>query len=107
MSKGKFMTHRNVEQRENITHIVSLREALDKPLHFGKLSLVVEENFHIMDLRTELFLSPEEMLSTVKKGSWKRDVETLLPRKKQFLEDLIQCSRGNRERGTCQTRTRR
>jgi hypothetical protein len=49
MSKGKFMTHRNVEQRENITHIVSLREALDKPLHFGKLSLVVEESFHIMD----------------------------------------------------------
>jgi hypothetical protein len=35
----------------------------------------------------ELFLSREEMLVGVKKGSRKRAVETLLSRKKQFLED--------------------
>ena len=40
-----------------------------------------------MDLRTELLLSREEMLATVKKGPWKRAVETLLSSKKQFLED--------------------
>jgi hypothetical protein len=87
MSKGKLMTHRNAEQREAITHIVSLQKALDKPLHLGKLSLTSEESFHIMDLRTELLLSREEMLAAVKKGPWKRAVETLLSRKKQFLED--------------------
>jgi hypothetical protein len=88
MSKGKLMTHRNAEQREAITHIVSLQKALDKPLHVGKLSLEAEERFHIMDLRTELLLSREEILTAVKKGSWKGAVETLLSRKKQFLEDM-------------------
>jgi hypothetical protein len=88
MSKVKLMTHRNTEQREVITHIVFLQKALDKPLHLGKLSLAAEESFHIMDLRTELFLSREEMLTAVKKGPWKRAVETLLSRKKQFLEDM-------------------
>jgi len=68
MSKGKLMSHRNASQREPITHIVSLQKALDKPLHLGKLSLASEESFHIMDLRTELFLSREEMLASVKKG---------------------------------------
>ncbi len=68
MSKVKLMTHRNAEQREDITHTVSLQKALD--------------------LRTELLLSREEMLADVKKGSWKRAVETLLSRKKQFLEDM-------------------
>jgi hypothetical protein len=42
-----------------------------------------------MDLRTELLLSREEMLADVKQGPWKRAVETLLSRKKQFLEDTI------------------
>jgi hypothetical protein len=70
MSKGKLMTHRNTEQREIITHIVSLQKALDTPLHVGKLSLAAEESFHIMDLRTELLLSREEMLTAVKKGPW-------------------------------------
>ncbi len=87
MSTGKLMTHRNAEQREAITHIVSLQKALDKPLHLGNLSLAAEESFHIMDLRTELLLSREEMLTDVKKRPWKRDVETLLSSKKQFLED--------------------
>jgi hypothetical protein len=87
MSKGKLMAHKNAEQREAITHIVSLQKALDKPLHLGKLSLAAEESFHIMDLRTELILSREEMLAAVKKGPWKRAVETLLSSKKQFLED--------------------
>ncbi len=82
------MAHRNTEQREAITHIVSLQKALDKPLHLGKLSLTAEESFHIMDLRTELFLSREEMFATVKKGPWKRAVETLLSSKRQFLEDM-------------------
>jgi hypothetical protein len=68
MSKGNLMTHRNAEQREAITHIVSLQKALDKPLHLVKLSLVAEESFHIMDLRTELLLSREEMLAAGKKG---------------------------------------
>ncbi len=81
------MSHRNTEQRETITYIVSLQKALDKPLHLGKLSLTTEEIFHIMDLRTELLPSREEMLTVVKKGPWKRVVETLLSRKKQFLED--------------------
>ena len=81
------MTHRKTEQRETITHIVSLQKALDKPLHLGNLSLAAEESFHIMDLRTELLLSREEILVAVKKGPWKRAVETLLSRKKQFLED--------------------
>jgi hypothetical protein len=36
MSKGKLMAHRNAEQRETITHIVSLQKTLDKPLHLGK-----------------------------------------------------------------------
>ena len=40
-----------------------------------------------MDLRTELLLSREEILSAVIKGPWKRVVETLLSSKKQFLED--------------------
>jgi hypothetical protein len=87
MSKGKLMDHRNAEHREVITHIVCLQRALDKPLHLGKLSLAAEESFHIMDLRTELLLSREEMLAAVKKGPWKRAVETLLSSKKQFLED--------------------
>ncbi len=91
------MAHRNAEQREAISHIVSLQKTLDKPLHLGKLSLTAEESFHIMDLRTELLLSREEMLAAVKKGPWKRAVETLLSRKKQFLEDMtnkqILCSR--------------
>ena len=87
MSKGKLMAHRNAEQREAITHIVSLQKALDKPLHLGNLSLAAEESFHIMDLRTELLLSREEMLAAVKKGPWKRAVESLLVSKKQFLED--------------------
>jgi hypothetical protein len=87
MSKGKLMAHRNAEQREAITHIVSLQKALDKPLHLGKLSLAAEESFHIMDLRTELLLSREEMLAAVRKGPWKRAVETLLSSKKQLLED--------------------
>jgi hypothetical protein len=87
MSKGKLMDHRNAEQREVITHIVSLQKAPDKPLHFGKLSLVAEEIFHIMDLRTELLLSREELMTTVIEGPWKRAVETLLSSKKQFLED--------------------
>jgi hypothetical protein len=87
MSKGKLMAHRNTEQREAITHIVSLQKALDKPLHLGKLPLAAEESFHIMDLRTELLLSREEMLTAVKKGPWKRGVESLLVSKKQFLED--------------------
>jgi hypothetical protein len=41
-----------------------------------------------MDLRTELLLSREEILTALKKGPWKRVVETLLSRKKQFLEDM-------------------
>ena len=86
-SKGKLMAHRNAEQREAITHIVSLQKALDKPLHSGKLSLAAEESFHIMDLRTELLLSRDEMLAAVKQGPWKRAVETLLASKKQFMED--------------------
>ena len=89
MSKGKLMAHRNAEQREAITHIVSLQKALDKPLHLGHLSLAAEESFHIMDLRTELLLSREEMLAAVRKGPWKRAVESLLASKKQFLEDTI------------------
>jgi hypothetical protein len=48
---------------------------------------VAEESFHIMDLKTELLLSKDEMLATVPGGSWKRVVETLLSNKKQFLED--------------------
>ena len=44
-----------------------------------------QESFYI---RTELLLSREEMLAAVKKGPWKRAVETLLSRKKQFLEDM-------------------
>ena len=77
------MAHRNAEQREAITHIVSLQKALDKPLHLGKLSLAAEESFHIMDLRTELLLSREEMLAAVIKGPWKRAAKTLLSTKKQ------------------------
>jgi hypothetical protein len=64
-TKGKLMTHRNAQQREAITHIVSLQKALDKPLHSGKLSLAAVESFYIMDLRTELLLSREEMLAAV------------------------------------------
>ena len=86
-TKGKLMAHRNAEQREAIMHIVSLQKALDKPLHSGKLSLAAVESFHIMDLRTELLLSREEMLAAVKQGPWKRAVETLLASKKQFMED--------------------
>ena len=78
---------RNRERSSLISSIVSLQKALDKPLHFDKLSLVTEESFHIMDLRAELLLSHEEILAVVEGGSWKREVETLLSRKKKFLED--------------------
>ena len=40
-----------------------------------------------MDLRSELLLSHEEILASVKVGPWKRAVDTLLSVKKQFLED--------------------
>ena len=40
-----------------------------------------------MDLRAEPILSQEEMLTVVKGGPWKRAVDTLLVRRKQFLED--------------------
>ena len=33
-SRDKLLPHRNTEQRETISHIVSLQKALDKPLHF-------------------------------------------------------------------------
>ena len=62
----KLLTHRNTEQREVITHIVSLQRALDKPLYLDKISLVAEESFHIMDLRTEFLLSHDEMLAAMK-----------------------------------------
>jgi hypothetical protein len=82
----KLLAHRNAEQREAIAHIVSLQKALDKPMHLDKLSLAAEESFHIMDLRAELLLSHKEMLAAVQGGPWKRAVETLLSRKKQFLD---------------------
>ena len=86
-TRVKLLAHRNADQKETIAHIVSLQKASDKPLHLDKLSFESEESFHIMDLRSELFMSHDEMLAAVKGGSWKRTVETFLSRKKQFLED--------------------
>jgi hypothetical protein len=52
-------------QRETIAHIVSLQKALDKPRHRNTLDLTVVESFHIMDLKAELLLSKDEMLTAV------------------------------------------
>ena len=82
-SRGKLLSHRNAQQREAISHIVSLQMTLEKPLHFDKLSLVVEEIFHIMssknclpifrrhDQQTDLE-EPLEVGRTRKKDSQKR-----------------------------------
>ena len=56
-------------------------------MHRNTLALVVEESFHIMDLRTELLLSHDEMLAVMQGRPWRRAVETLLSSKNQFLED--------------------
>ena len=62
----KLLTHRNAEQKEVIDHIVFLQKALDKPLHLDKLSLETKDRS----------VAPPPQV-----------VETLLSRKKQFLED--------------------
>jgi hypothetical protein len=85
--RSKLLAHRNAEQREAITHIVSLQKVLDKPIHRNTLVLTAEESFHIMDLRAELLLSHDEMLAVMQGRTWRRTVETLLSSKKQFLED--------------------
>jgi hypothetical protein len=88
--KVKLQAHRNEEQRESKAQIVTLQKALDKPLHNKGLSLAAEASFTIMDLRDELMFSREIMQTVVRDRSspWKRAVETLLTRKKQFLEDI-------------------
>ena len=85
--RSKLLAHRNAEQREAITHIVSLQKVLDKPIHRNTLVLTAEESFHIMDLRAELLLSHDEILADMQGGPWRRAVETLLSSKKKFLED--------------------
>ena len=83
----KLLANRNAGQREVIAHIFSPQKALDKPMHRNTLVLTAEESFHIMDFKTELLLSKDEMLAAVQGASWKKAVETLLSTKKQFLED--------------------
>jgi hypothetical protein len=66
--RAKLLAHRNAGQREAIGHIVSLQKALDKPMYRNTLSLKTEESFHIMDLKAELLLSKDEMLTAVQGG---------------------------------------
>ena len=47
-----------------------------------------EENFHILDIREELALSKETMLTLVKEGPWKETIQRHIEWKKQLLEDL-------------------
>ncbi len=90
-AKVKLQAHRNKEQRESKTQIVTLQKTLDKSLHNKGLSLAAEVSFTIMDLRDELMLSREIMQTVARDRSspWKRAVETLLTRKKQLLEDTV------------------
>ena len=62
----KLPIHNNTDQRELRAHIGSLQKDLDKPMHRGALSLVVEESFHILDIREELALPKDAMLAAVK-----------------------------------------
>ncbi len=89
-AKVKLQAHRNEEQRESKDQIVTLQKAFDKPLHNKCLSIAAEASFTIMDLRDELMLSREIMQTVVRDRAspWKREVETLLTRKKQLLEDV-------------------
>jgi hypothetical protein len=80
--------HHNSEQRELTLHIGSLQYALDKPTLLDKLSLVVRESFHIMDISEELPLSEDLMLEEVRVGPWSQTVESHLTWKKQLLEDI-------------------
>jgi hypothetical protein len=46
----KLLAHRNEERRESKVQIVTLQKTLDKSLHRGNLSILVESSFTIMDL---------------------------------------------------------
>jgi hypothetical protein len=81
--------HHNTEQRELTLHIGSLQYALDKPTLPDKLSLVVRERFHIMDIGEEPPLPEDLMLEDVRTVPWRQTVESHLTWKKQLLEDNI------------------
>ena len=64
----KLPMHHNAEQRELTLHIGSLQCALDKPTLSEKLSLVVRESFHIMDIGEEPPVPEDLMLEAVRAG---------------------------------------
>jgi hypothetical protein len=68
----KLPMHHNDEQRELTLHIGSLQCVLDKPTLPDKLSLVVRESFHIMDIGEEPPLPEDLMLETVRTGPWRQ-----------------------------------